>query len=401
MPQNLIPDSLLKSLTPFNKTTFIMKRLFALTILFVICLNVFLQQQVIAQDKKLDVYSIASSPGLYPQRMRTISWIPGTNDIAFSRDMITLQKMSFPSKKTETIIGVEAFHTLVKALLEETDEKAPDIRRLPAPEWIDQNSFLFMHANMYFRFHVPDKKVAKLNSWPEDAEATDFCRENNLMAYTKGNNLFISVGGKEIAVTNETDPGIKMCNYVHREEFGIKKGTFWSPKGTFLAFYRMDERDVTEYPIVDVTKRIATLNPEKYPMAGMTSHYVTLGVFNVSNGKTVYMKTGEPKDQYLTSVTWSPDEKHVFIGLLNREQNHLKLNMYNAATGDLVSTLFEEQSDKYVEPLDPMFFLPCSADKFLWMSQRDGYRHLYLYDNRKTAETDNIGKMDCLRYNWF
>ncbi len=356
-----------------------MKRFLCIVFLFIGFISL-TPQTLFAQAKKLDLNTITSSPGLYPQRMRTISWIPGTDDLVFSKDMIILQKLLLPSKKAQILLTVEALNNIVASSISDSGEKIPEIKRIPTPEWINENTFLFQFANKYFRCDLSVKKVQKLNSWPDDAEATDYCRENNIMAYTKGKNLYISVNGNEIAVTKETDPGIKMCNYVHREEFGITKGTFWSPKGKYLAFYRMDERDVTDYPLVDVTGRIAEVKPEKYPMAGMTSHYVTLGVYNISSGTTVYMKTGEPKDQYLTSVTWSPDEKFVFIGILNREQNHLRLNMYDAITGDFVRTLFEEKSDKYVEPLSPLYFLPCAADRFLWFSQRDGYRHLYLYE---------------------
>jgi len=357
-----------------------MKRLIVLSLLFVIAVNVFFPNHTTAQTKKLDAYSIASNPALYPQSIRIIDWIPETDAIAFSKDMRSLEKKTYPSKKSETIVTLDELNALLQPFVSELDRNSAQLRRFPAPLWKNKDMFLFQHADMYFSYSILSKKVEKLNSWPAGVESHDFCTENNIMAYTRDKNLFISVNGKEIAVTNETDPNIKMCNYVHREEFGISKGTFWSPKGTYLAFYRMDETDVTDYPLVDVTTRIAEQRPEKYPMAGMASHYVTLGVYHIQNGKTVYLSTGIPREQYLTSVSWSPDEKYVFVGLLNRDQNHLKLNMYNAATGDYIKTLFEEKSDKYVEPLHPLYFLPNSTDKFLWMSQRDGFMHLYLYD---------------------
>ena len=357
-----------------------MKKSFFSLLMFVCVSIVFLYTDTYAQNKKLDPYSITTNAALYPQRIRLLDWIPETNDIAFSKDMSTLYRTSYPSKKTETIVTANELSKLLAPFVAEFDRSLGNMARLPFPQWKDQNIFLFQHANMYFAYDVSKKNLEKLNSWTDEAESLDFCTENNIMAYTKGNNLFIAVEGKEIAVTNETEPGIKMCNYVHREEFGIKKGTFWSPKGNYLAFYRMDESEVTDYPLVDVTARVAEYVPEKYPMAGMTSHYVTLGVYDINSGKTVFMKTGEPKEQYLTSVTWSPDEKYVFIGLLNRGQNHLKLNMYDALSGDFVRTLFEEKSDKYVEPLHPLYFIPGSNDRFLWMSQRDGFMHLYLYN---------------------
>ena len=137
---------------------------------------------------------------------------------------------------------------------------------------------------------------------------------------------------------------------------------------------------VTDYPLIDMTVRPAKANLIKYPMAGMKSHHVTLGVYDLKNKKTIYIKTGEPKEQYLTAVSWSPDEKSIFIGILNRDQNHLKMNQYNAETGDFVKTLFEERDEQYVEPENGLIFVPGSTTQFLWFSNRDNYKQLYLYE---------------------
>jgi dipeptidyl-peptidase-4 len=119
-------------------------------------------------------------------------------------------------------------------------------------------------------------------------------------------------------------------------------------------------------------------------MAGDASHQVTLGVYNPVTKQTVFMKTGEPKDHYLTCVTWSPDQQSIYIAILNREQNHLWLNQYDAATGAFVKKLLEETSDKYVHPTHPLTFVPGRNDQFIWQSERDGYDHLYLYDTSGT-----------------
>jgi dipeptidyl-peptidase-4 len=119
----------------------------------------------------------------------------------------------------------------------------------------------------------------------------------------------------------------------------------------------------------------------KYPFAGNTSHQVTLGVYHINTGKTIYLKTGEPKEQYLTNMTWSPDEKYIYINLVNRAQNHTWLNKYNASTGEFIKTLFEEKNEKYVEPQHPLYFVDNQANEFIYWSQRDGYTHLYLYNS--------------------
>ena len=136
---------------------------------------------------------------------------------------------------------------------------------------------------------------------------------------------------------------------------------------------------VSDYPLVNINERVANVENTKYPMAGMTSEEVTLGIYDLKSGETIYAKTGEPRDQYLTSVTWAPDGKTVYIALLNREQNQLKLNQYDALTGDFIKTLFVEENPKYVEPENPLFFESDNNEDFLWISETDGYDHLYYY----------------------
>jgi len=200
-------------------------------------------------------------------------------------------------------------------------------------------------------------------------------------AFNKENNLFIKdKNGNEIAISDEKEKGIVYGKAVHRDEFGIDGGVFWSPNGKKLAFYRMDETMVTDYPIVDVSTRIATEKSIKYPMAGEQSHEVTIGVYDTETEKTNYLKTGEPKDRYFTNVAWSPDGSYIYVAELNREQNHMKLNRYDALSGELDKTLFEETHPKYVEPQNPVLFVKNNDNQFIWQSQRDGYNHLYLYD---------------------
>ncbi len=185
--------------------------------------------------------------------------------------------------------------------------------------------------------------------------------------------------GKSIQVTKDSDKGIVNGQSVHREEFGINKGTFWSPSGKLLAFYRMDQTMVTEYPITEIGNIPATARMIRYPMAGGKSHHVTLGVYNTETDKTIFLQTGEPAEQYLTNVAWSPDNLSIYIAVINREQNHLKMNRYNATTGAFEKTLFEEKNDKWVQPMHPMEFVPGHSDQFIWQSEREGYNALYLY----------------------
>ena len=171
---------------------------------------------------------------------------------------------------------------------------------------------------------------------------------------------------------------------VHRNEFGINGGLFWSPKYSRLAFYRMDQSMVLDYPIVNTKARQAEVRNIKYPMAGMKSHEVTVGVWDATAKILIYLNTARDttvheREMYLTNIAWSPDEKYVFIAKVNREQNHMWLEQYDAATGAFLKVLFEETNPRYVEPCEPMIFTP-KGDQFLWFSMRDGYKHLYLYN---------------------
>ena len=210
------------------------------------------------------------------------------------------------------------------------------------------------------------------NDWNEVSKAT---------AYVKGHQLYVAdAKGMEHQLTTDGSREIVYGQSVHRNEFGIQKGTFWSPDGMRLAFYRMDQSMVADYPQVDIFPREATYEPDKYPMAGMTSHEVTIGVYDLNIDKTVYLKAGDPKDRYFTNIAWSTDAKTIYLFELNRDQNDCRLVSYDAQTGNKLAEIYRETSEKYVEPLHPIQFLPWDDSKFIMQSQRDGYNHIYLYN---------------------
>ncbi|GHT85201.1 prolyl tripeptidyl peptidase [Bacteroidia bacterium] len=235
--------------------------------------------------------------------------------------------------------------------------------------------------NRRFYLDLKTKTIAFETAFNPRWQNAVFNPENKATAYTQKNNLYIvAQDGQSVTVAEDANEAIVYGQAVHRNEFGINGGIFWSPAGNYLAFYRMDESMVGDYPLVDISAREAQLKNIKYPMAGMTSHEVTLGVYNLQSKKTVYLKTGEPKDHYLTNISWDPNEKFIYIAELNRGQNHLQLNKYDIETGEKVQTLFEERNEKYVEPLNPLLFLKTAPDQFIWQSRRDGFNHLYLYN---------------------
>ena len=229
--------------------------------------------------------------------------------------------------------------------------------------------------------------------WQQDAAAetlADWNAVSRNVAYVKDYNLFVrTADGVEHQISNDASREILYGTSVHRDEFGWSKGTFWSPNGEKLLFTRMDQTMVSDYPQVIIPEvdwqpeegqsRIATPAPDKYPMAGEKMHKVTLGVYDMKTGQTVYLKAGDPTDRYFTNPAWSPDGRTVYLFELNRDQNDCQLVSYNAETGERIAELYRETDPKYVEPLHPIVFLPWDPNYFVMQSQRDGYNHLYLY----------------------
>ena len=260
----------------------------------------------------------------------------------------------------------------------------------------ESNDILIATPDKIYLYDFVAKKIVATFLSLDKMNNHDWAEKSRMLAYTKDNNLYIQDSeGKETAITSETNPGIVCGQSVHRNEFGINKGIFWSPAGNLLAFYRMDETMVTDYPLVDISARIAKLKDIKYPMAGMKSHHVTVGVYNPVTQQTVYLKTGTPKEKYLTNIAWKKEKKSIYIAEVNRGQDTCIVKSYDAATGKLQTTLFTETHPKYVEPENPVLFLKNDPSKFLWQSERDGFNHLYLYDTAgKLLKQITSGKWD-------
>ena len=265
--------------------------------------------------------------------------------------------------------------------------------------WVESDSVKYVRHLMNASFPYPDKPIvavgnrkayilidfeAKKVVWQDSISgqiANDWNPQSCATAYVEDYQLFVAdADGKKHQLSTDGSREIVYGQSVHRDEFGITKGTFWSPNGQRLAFYRMDQSMVADYPQVNIFPREATYEPDKYPMTGMTSHKVTVGVYDLQTQKTVYLQAGDPTDRYFTNIAWSPDSKTIYMFELNRGQNDCRLVSYDAETGSRITELYRETSEKYVEPLHPIEFLPWDHTQFILQSQKDGYNHLYLYN---------------------
>lgn len=326
-----------------------------------------------------------------PQNLYGVQW---WGNLCIKPDMEEVKAVD-PENGNETVLFTlkDVNEALERCTLPD-GKKLPQLRHFyncsfPHPD----KSYLLIPGNEnYICFDFGRKEVAGIFPLISGAANIEYCAESGLLAYTSDNKLYVSKMQSPTAsasapvcvagASDDAQSGIVYGQSVHRNEFGIMKGTFWSPKGNFLAFYRMDESMVTDYPQVDITTRIATLVPDKYPMAGMESHKVTVGIYCPQNGQTVYLKAGDPTDRYFTNISWSPDETKLYLIELNRDQNHVQLVRYDVATGEREEVVYEEMHPKYVEPLHPIVFLPWDDTKFVYQSQRDGFNHLYLMDTK-------------------
>ncbi len=330
-----------------------------------------------AQEKKFFTPADASynNRSLYASRPNQLKWV-GDQDILMKVDGKNIVTMMPNGKKEATFLTLDELNAYAnKAGID-------SLRRIPNLTWLnDQKAYFYALGKdgiTLNRLDIKKKTIEPMTAVPQGAENQKICEKTMRIAYTIDNNLYVADGDKQIQITNNPE-GVVAGQSVHRNEFAIDGGIFWSPDGALLAYYSMDERMVTDYPLVDITERVATAKPIKYPMAGMTSHQVTLHVYDMKTGKDLTIKTGEPVEQYLTAITWNPDNKRLYIGVLNREQNHLRFNEYSAIIGDFIQTIFEDRDEQWVEPQGPAYFLPDNTDQFIWKAQRDGFYHLYLY----------------------
>ncbi len=316
--------------------------------------------------------AIMKQGAFYGQRMYNLQWTKNVNEYSYYGKEGVINISDFDGNK----ISISADD--INSSLDENQkiEKVPyDIT------WLSKDVFQFSANEKVYQYFVKEKTTKVMYVYRPGAENIDFTTKGDYLAYTIDNNLYISSAKGEKIITNDAkESNVVNGQAVHRVEFGITKGTYWSPKGDVLAYYRKDESMVEDYPLVNVMAREAKLEAIKYPMAGMKSEEVTLVLYNVETQKKVTVRTGEPKEQYLTNIAWSPDQKYIYIAILNRDQNHVKLNQYNATTGKFEKTLLEEKSDVYVQPLNKMEFISGRNNEFLWRSERDGYDHYYRYN---------------------
>jgi len=349
------------------------KKLLFLAILF--SFSVFSQQgtkELTLSDAVTEQYR-----SFYPEQPLFLQWIPNTHDYSYLKQYVTLVRESSKDKNNT--------QSILLNISEVNQWSGADFKWFSDLKWINANEFIINDGVTFLQVNPQQKTAVIRHVLEENADNVVFSDNLQSLAYTIDNNVYISLSevlgesAKKVQVTNFSDKNIVSGQAIARSEFGISGGLFWSPDGQYIAFYQKDETDVSDYPLLDISTTPGTLRSIKYPMAGQKSEKPKVGVFNIHTQKTVYIQPKGNVDDYLTNLCFTPDSKFVIIAEVNRGQNKMWLNVYDAENGNFVRTLLEEENDKWVEPEHTAFFPDKSSNNFVWISEKNGFNNLYYY----------------------
>lgn len=308
---------------------------------------------------------------LAPESLADFQWVPDTDCYTYLKGYTTLMKASVENTEAKELLTIQDLNARLGA----------ELYWFSGFEWKNENEFWVNDGTNYYVYDIVAGKGRKIHGLDATAENATFHPGTENVAYTRGNNVYAHTGnGLKVIVTDNEDKNIVSGQSIARSEFGITGGLFWSPDGKMLAFYQKDETDVHNYPLLDNSKTPGELISIKYPMAGQKSERPKVGIYNFETRETAFIAPRGNTDDYLTNLSWTPDNKYVLIAEVNRAQDHMWLNVYEAATGAFVRTLFEETSTTWVEPEHPAYFPMDNSTNFVWISERNGFNNLYYYD---------------------
>ena len=326
-----------------------------------------------AQSKKITIEEsvLQQNRKFGADRMTGFQWIPNTNKYVYYGEAWT---------KMLTASAADAKATELVSLTDLNNTLGTKLKNFAGLEWIDANNFIVNDSGKYYSYNVSNKTGKLIQQSTDTQENQTFDNAKGNLAFTEENNLyFYNRNQQKIAVTAETNKGIVSGQSIARNEFGINGGIFWSPKASFLAFYQKDQSEVADYPLLDINETPGKLVAIKYPMIGQKSEKPRVGIYNLTTTKTVFISPKGANDDYLTNLCWTPDEKYILIAELNRAQNDMHLNVYDAQTGAFVRTILNEQNPNWVEPEHEAFFPNPNSNNFVWFSEKDGFQNLYYY----------------------
>ena len=281
-----------------------------------------------------------------------------------------------------TVIDIYEGHSGKDLTMEEAIYKGVGNARAQAT-WLDEGHFLvsegrgeYLQGSLEDPLHLTPYKLSR----PDKEDPF----ERSVAGYgmrLDGDSLLGEKDGREFPIGLSQDRNVVYGGTMMRQEFGFSKGYEWSPDGHKLAFYKKDQSRVTDFPLLNIKTRTGELELLKYPMNGMDSELLQVGVYDFDKGTTVWLNvTDFTQERYITNLAWSPDNQSIYAQVLDRSQHHMKLNQYSVADGSLMKTILTEDNDAWVEPQDPVWFVQGSTTLIYRTDNRDGYKNLYLVD---------------------
>jgi dipeptidyl-peptidase-4 len=344
-----------------------------------------------ASYKPLTVDRIYSAPSLSGQLTRGIEWTPDSRQISFFDNKGTgkegrteLWALDVASGQRRVLVSAEKLESVLPADNEPRTQATGLGRRRPAEyQWAPGGgALLFQGPTSLAWFDLKSQTPRALVSGRASIADPKISPDGRYVSFVRDHNLWlVSVAdGKERAVTEGGTEEVRKgeLDWVYPEELDIATAYWWAPDSTAIAYFEMDERKVAKYPLVDFSSPTGEAEEEPYPPAGGGNPVVRVFVASVAGGEAHAMDTGENTDVYIARVNWLADSKHLAIQRLNRPQTVLDLLIADATNGQS-HTVLNETDQYWVNINNDLHFLK-DGKRFLWSSERSGYRHLYLYD---------------------
>jgi dipeptidyl-peptidase-4 len=345
--------------------------------------------------KALTVERIYSAPSLSGHLTQGIEWAPDSKRISYltrngdGRDAAAeLWTMDASSGERKVLVGAETLAGVMQPEKQQTTQ-ATGLGRVNAENYLwapDGKTILFAGSSNLVLLDLgtmkPKALVTGRDEADSDIEDPKFSPDGKWVSFARGSNLWvvnIASGETKALTTGGSEEILKgKLDWVYPEELSASTAYWWSPDSKRIAYYEMDERPVTRYPIMDMSSVTGAMQYTRFPQAGEANPIVRVGVVAVSGGETKWMDTGANADVYLARVNWLPDGKRVAIQRLNRAQNKLDLLFVDATSGASRTILTE--TDKYWLNISDDLYFFVDGKRFLWSNERTGFRHYYIYD---------------------
>lgn len=339
--------------------------------------------------KDLTVERLYSSPSLGGETLRGVEWVPGGKRLSYFRpsaqghEDMDLVVVDAATGKTTVLVGAQKLASLMPRPKKQVAQRT-GFGRATAAKYLwspDGKSLLFIGGGNLVLFNTETAAVKHLVSGEQaigdpkfspDGQWVSFTRDYNIWAVNvaSGESHAVTTGGKESLRKGQVD-------WVYPEELDLGTAYWWSPDSKRIAYLQFDESPVTPYPIIDMASMTGETLTTRYPQAGSPNPILRVGVISVNGGDTTWMDTGTNTNIYLPRVKWLPNSRQLAIQRLSRSQKSLDLLFADASSGASKTILTE--TDKYWINLSEDLYFFSDGSKFLWSSERTGYRHLYLY----------------------